>query len=68
MMQGGPEIDDVALLVAGLVKAVELVVVEIHAEGSASGVAAVQWAGVAALWAGAGSGQKAQVLEDARQE
>ena len=45
----GPEVNDVALLAAGGVEAVEDVVAEVDAEGAAAAVAAMNRAGAAAL-------------------
>src|SRR4051794_23881286 len=47
LMQSRPQVDHVALLAAPRVEAVEHPFVEVHAEGPAPAVAAVDWAGAA---------------------
>src|SRR5947209_18956354 len=49
----GPEVNDVALLAAGGVEAVEDVVGQLDAEGAAAAVATVEGTGATALWAAA---------------
>ena len=52
-MQRGPQIDHVSLLLATDAEALEDVFVEVHAEGAATTVGAVDGAGAALLRAGA---------------
>ena len=52
-MQRGPQIDHVSLLLATDAEALEDVFVEVHAEGAATTVRAMDWAGAALLRAGA---------------
>ena len=64
VMQLGPQVDDIAVLAARLVEAVEDVVIQVDAEGAAAGIAAVERAGTAALRAGPPQpGRQAQVLQ-----
>ena len=53
VMQRGPQIDHVSLLLATGAEALEDVVIEVHAEGAATTVRAMDWAGAALLRAGA---------------
>src|SRR5262249_20871013 len=53
VVQGGPQVDDVALLLAARIEAVEDVLVEVDAEGAAAAVAAVGRARAAPLGTGA---------------
>ena len=63
-----PQVDDVALLTALLVEALEDVVVQVHAERPAAGVAAMKGTGAAALRVAAAQTRgQTELLEDARQ-
>src|ERR1035438_4690135 len=53
VMQRGPQIDHVSLLLTARAEALEDVVIEVHAEGSATAVRAMDWAGATLLRAGA---------------
>src|ERR1019366_5919602 len=49
VMQRGPQIDHVSLLLTARAEALEDVVIEVHAEGAATTVRAMDWAGAALL-------------------
>src|SRR5271166_1351846 len=67
VMQRGPQIDHVALLLAPGAEALEDVVIEVHAEGAAMTVRAMDGAGAAFLHAGALQfPRQVEVLQDAR--
>jgi hypothetical protein len=62
---GGPQIDEVALLAAGVVEALEDVLFQVDAESFAPAVAAVQRTRATALGAAATqAGRQAELIED----
>ena len=66
LLDGCPEVDHVAFLLAGRLETMEYVLIEIHAERSAAAVGAVDRAGTAFLGAGAAQlGHQAKMFEDA---
>ena len=69
MVQRGPQVDDVALSPALRLEALENVGVQVHAEGAAATVGAMDWAGTAPLRSAAARqpGRQAEMVEDARQ-
>ena len=68
VVQRRPQVDHVALLAAPRVEALEDVVVEVHAEGAAAAVAAMDRTGAAPLRAAAAQPRRqAQMIQHARQ-
>src|ERR1700738_3943446 len=67
LVQGRPQVDHVALLAALRVKTLEHVVFEVHAEGSAATVGAMNGTRAAAMRAGAAQARRqTQMIEHAR--
>ena len=67
MVQRGPQVDDVPFFLAGRIETVEDVVMEVHAEGAAASVGAMDRTGAAFLRAWTAQARRqAEMLEDAR--
>ena len=67
-MDTGPQVNHVALGAAGLVEAVEDALLQVDAEGSATGVAAVDGTSAALLWAPAAQPRRqTELIEHPRQ-